>query len=158
MWTPTTRRRYSRNDLRYETDLTDAEWAVIEPLLPEPPGQGRPHGLEKPTGGWYHEVGQGMGPTLSLAVGLNGYTLTDRATWASFKNRGSLEILTERDAALINPYGSILVHPAKGAHIKASDARTWHEWLISEEGRKAIASFKIEGEQIFFPASTAPRS
>ena len=115
-------------------------------------------GLEKPTGGWYHEVGQGMGPTLSLAAGLNGYTLTDRATWASFKSRGSLEILTERDAALVNPYSSILVNPAKGAHIKASDARTWHEWLTSEAGRKAIASFKIEGEQIFFPASTAPRN
>ena len=115
-------------------------------------------GLEKPTGGWYHEVGQDMGLTLSLAAELNGYTLTDRATWASFKNRGSLEILTERDAALVNPYGSILVHPTKGAHVKAADARTWHAWLTSEEGRKAIASFKIEGEQIFFPASTAPRS
>ena len=115
-------------------------------------------GVEKPAGEWYRESGQGARSTLSLAAGLNGYTLADRATWASFKNRGSLEILTERDATLVNRYGSILVHPAKGAHIKAADARTWHEWLTSEEGRKAIASFRIEGEQIFFPASTAPRS
>ena len=114
--------------------------------------------VEKPTGDWYRESGQGAHPTLRLAVDLSGYTLTDRASWASFKNRGSLEILTERDAALVNPYGSILVHPAKGAHIKVADAKRWHEWLTSEEGRKAIASFKIEGEQIFFPASTAPRS
>ena len=115
-------------------------------------------GLEKPTGDWYHEAGQDMGLTLSLAARLNSYTLTDRASWASFKNRGSLEVLAERDADLVNPYGSILVHPAKGAHVKAADARTWHEWLTSEEGRKAIASFKIEGEQIFFPARTGPRS
>ena len=114
-------------------------------------------GVEKPAGEWYREAGQGMRPTLSLAAGLSGYTLADRATWASFKNRGSLEILAERDAALVNLYGSILVNPAKGAHIKAADARTWHEWLTSEAGRKAIASFKVGGEQIFFPAGTSPR-
>ena len=108
-------------------------------------------GVEKPTGEWYREVGQGMGPTLNLAAGLNGYTLTDRATWASFKNRQDLEILAEGDPALFNPYGSILVNPAKGAHIKAADARTWHEWLTSEAGRKAIASYRIGGEQLFFP-------
>ena len=108
-------------------------------------------GVERPAGEWYREIGQGMGPTLNLAAGLNGYTFTDRATWASFKNRQDLEILAGGDPALFNPYGSILVNPAKGAHTKAADARTWHEWLMSEVGRKAIASFKIGGEQLFFP-------
>jgi tungstate transport system substrate-binding protein len=115
-------------------------------------------GLERPTGEWYRESGQGARSTLSLAAGLNGYTLTDRASWASFKNRGDLEVLAEREPALVNLYGSILVNPAKGAHIKAADAKTWHEWLTSEAGRKAIASFKVGGEQIFFPAGTGPRS
>lgn len=100
---------------------------------------------------WYRELGQGMGPTLNTAAGLNAYTLTDRATWANFRNRQELEILTEGDPALFNPYGSILVNPAKGAHIKAADAKTWHEWLTGPAGRAAIASFKINGEQLFFP-------
>ena len=100
---------------------------------------------------WYRELGQGMGPTLNIAAGLNAYTLTDRATWASFRNRQELAILTEGDPALFNPYGSILVNPAKGAHIKAADARIWHEWLTGPSGRAAIASFRINGEQLFFP-------
>jgi tungstate transport system substrate-binding protein len=106
----------------------------------------------------YRELGSGMGPTLNTAAGLETYALTDRATWANFKNRQDLEILTEGDPVLFNPYGSILVNPAKGAHIKAADARTWHEWLSSERGRAAIASFRINGEQLFFPTATAPRS
>jgi tungstate transport system substrate-binding protein len=113
-------------------------------------------GVEKPTGEWYREVGQGMGPTLNLAAGLNGYTLTDRATWANFKNRQDLEVLAEGDPALFNPYGSILVNPVKGTHIKAADAKTWHEWLTSERGRAAIASYRIGGEQLFFPTGTKP--
>jgi tungstate transport system substrate-binding protein len=104
--------------------------------------------------GWYREVGAGMGPTLNTAAALGAYTLTDRATWASFKNRQELVLLSEGDKLLFNPYGSILVNPNKGAHIKAADARTWHEWLTSAAGRSAIASFKIEGEQLFFPVGT----
>ena len=100
---------------------------------------------------WYRELGQGMGPTLNTAAGLNAYTLTDRATWANFHNRQELEILTEGDPALFNPYGSILANPAKGAHIKAADAKLWHEWLTGPAGRAAIASFRINGEQLFFP-------
>jgi len=72
-----------------------------------------------------------MGPTLNVAAGLNAYTLTDRATWANFKNRQDLEILTEGDPALFNPYGSILVNPAKWPH-KVAEAKTWHEWLTSK--------------------------
>ena len=87
-----------------------------------------------------------------------GYTLTDRATWATLRNRQILTVLAAGDPALFNPYGSILVNPAKGAHIKAADAKVWHEWLTSEEGRRAITSFRIGGEQLFYPTGTTPRS
>jgi tungstate transport system substrate-binding protein len=106
----------------------------------------------------YRELGSGMGPTLNTAAGLDAYVLTDRATWASFQNRQNLVLAVVGDPALFNPYGSILVKPAKGAHIKAAEARTWHEWLTSERGRAAIAGFKIQGEQLFFPSAPAPRS
>lgn len=104
---------------------------------------------------WYRELGSGMGPTLNTAAGLDAYVLADRATWANFKNRQNLEILVEGDPRLFNPYGSILVNPAKHPHVKAADAKAWHEWLTGPEGRAAIASFKIGGEQLFF-ASTKP--
>ena len=113
-------------------------------------------GVQKPTGSWYREVGQGMGPTLNIAAGLSAYTLADRATWATFKNRADLAILSQGDPALINPYGSILVNPAKGPHIKAGDAKIWHEWLTSEAGRRAISSYRVGGEQLFYPAGTRP--
>jgi len=102
---------------------------------------------------WYRDLGQGMGPTLNVTAGLNAYTLTDRATWANFRNRQDLEILVEGDPALFNPYGSILVNPAKFPHVKAADARIWHEWLTSKPGLDAITSYRIAGEQLFF----APR-
>ena len=103
---------------------------------------------------WYRDLGQGMGPTLNISAAMNAYTLTDRATWANFKNRQSLEILTEGDPALFNPYGSILVNPAKWPKVRSNDARTWHEWLTSKAGLDAITSYKINGEELFFP----PRS
>jgi tungstate transport system substrate-binding protein len=103
------------------------------------------------SGAWYRDLGQGMGPTLNIAAGLGAYTLTDRATWANFRNRQNLEILVEGDLALFNPYGSILVNPAKWPHVKAADARTWHEWLTSKPGLDAITSYRIAGEQLFFP-------
>jgi tungstate transport system substrate-binding protein len=104
---------------------------------------------------WYRDLGQGMGPTLNITAGLNGYTLTDRATWVNFKNRQNLEILTEDDPVLLNPYGSILVNPAKWPHVKATDARVWHEWLTSKPGLNAITSYRINGEQLFFPPRSA---
>ena len=104
-----------------------------------------------PHSGWYRDLGQGMGPTLNIAAGMNAYTLTDRATWANFKNRQDLEILTEGDPALFNPYGSILVNPAKWPQVKFSDAKMWHEWLTSKPGLDAITSYKINGEELFFP-------
>jgi tungstate transport system substrate-binding protein len=110
------------------------------------------------TAGWYRELGAGMGATLNTAAGLNAYALTDRATWASFRNRGTLAILSEGDQSLFNPYGAILVNPAKGSHIKAADARIWQEWLTSADGQAAISSFRIEGQQLFFTPASKPRS
>lgn len=103
---------------------------------------------------WRRETGSGMGPTLNLAAGLNAYVLADRATWANFKNRQSLEILSEGDPILFNPYGSILVNPKLHPQVKAEPARRWHEWLTSAAGRAAIASYKINGEQVFFPSES----
>ena len=105
--------------------------------------------------GWYRDLGQGMGPTLNTAAGLNAYTLTDRATWANFKNRQDLEIFTEGDPVLFNPYSSILVNPARWPHVKSADARIWHEWLTSKSGLDAITSYRIGGEQLFFPPRSA---
>ena len=106
----------------------------------------------------YRELGSGMGPTLNTAAGLDAYVLADRATWASFQNRQNLVLLVAGDPALFNPYGSILVNPAKGPHIKATEARIWHEWLTSGPGRAAIAGFKVQGEQLFFPSAAVPRA
>jgi tungstate transport system substrate-binding protein len=103
--------------------------------------------------GWYRELGSGMGPTLNTASQMNAYVLTDRATWASFQNREDLTILVEGDKALLNPYGSILVNPAKWPQVKAADARIWHDWLTSDPGKAAITSYRINGEQLFFVGS-----
>ena len=106
----------------------------------------------------YRELGSGMGPTLNTAAGLDAYVLSDRATWASFQNRQNLVLLVAGDPALFNPYGSILVNPAKGPHIKAAEAKIWHHWLTSGRGRATIAGFKVQGEQLFFPSAAAPRA
>jgi tungstate transport system substrate-binding protein len=102
---------------------------------------------------WYRELGSGMGATLNTAVEMGAYVLTDRATWAHFQNRGDLAILVEGDKLLLNPYGSILVNPAKWPKIKATDARIWHEWLTSDAGRAAITSYRVNGEELFFIGS-----
>jgi tungstate transport system substrate-binding protein len=109
-------------------------------------------GIDKEVRGtWYRETGSGMGPTLNIAAGLDAYVLADRATWASFKNRQNLVILSEGDPILYNPYGSILVNPARHPDVKARAARRWHDWLTSAPGWAAIASYKINGAQVFFP-------
>jgi tungstate transport system substrate-binding protein len=112
----------------------------------------------KPEGQWYRETGQGMGPSLNIAGELNGYILTDRATWANFKGKRDLEILVEGDPSLFNPYSSILVNPAKYPHVKAADAKIWHEWITSEGGQRAIEGFKIDGKQVFFLPGSKPGS
>jgi tungstate transport system substrate-binding protein len=104
-----------------------------------------------PEGGWYRETGSGMGPTLNTASQMNAYALTDRGTWLSFENRGELEILYEGDEVLFNPYGVILVNPEKHPHVKAEAGQAFIDWLVSPEGQEAIASYKVDGEQLFFP-------
>jgi len=106
-----------------------------------------------PAGSWYRELGSGMGPTLNTAAQLPAYTLTDRGTWRSFANRGPLEIMVEGDERLTNPYGVILVDPARHPHVEAAAGQAFIDWLVSEEGQAAIASFTIDGEQLFFPTA-----
>ncbi len=103
------------------------------------------------SGAWYRETGSGMGATLNVASGLGAYTLTDRGTWLRFANRGDLELLFENDPPLFNPYGVIAVDPRRHPHVKAEDARRFVAWLVSPAGQQAIAEFRIDGEQAFFP-------
>jgi tungstate transport system substrate-binding protein len=103
------------------------------------------------SGTWYRETGSGMGPTLNTAAGMDAYTLTDRGTWLSFKNKSDLTILAEGDKQLFNQYGVMLVNPQKHPQVKAKDGQAFVDWLISSEGQQAIASYKIDGQQLFFP-------
>ena len=102
-------------------------------------------------GDWYKEVGQGIGPALNTGSAANAYVLTDRGTWLAFKNRGDLAILVEGDQRLFNQNGVMLINPAKHSHIKAAEGQAFVDWLVSPEGQKAIAEYKVEGEQLFFP-------
>jgi tungstate transport system substrate-binding protein len=102
-------------------------------------------------GPWYRDTGQGMGPALNSASSMNAYILSDRGTWISFKNRGSLTILLAGDRRLFNQYGVILVNPAKHKHVKKEPGQAFIDWLVSPEGQKAIAEYSIGGEQLFFP-------
>jgi len=99
----------------------------------------------------YKECGCGMGPALNMASSLNGYVLADRGTWLSFKNRGELVVLVEGDKSLFNQYGVMVVNPARFPHVKADLARQFADWVVSSAGQAAIASYKIDGEQLFFP-------
>jgi tungstate transport system substrate-binding protein len=103
------------------------------------------------SGGWYAETGSGMGQTLNVAAGTGGYALADRATWAAFGNKGDLAILVEGDEALFNQYGVILVNPAKFPAVKAAEGQAFVDWLVSPEGQSAIAGFKVDGAQVFWP-------
>jgi len=105
-------------------------------------------------GAWYREIGQGMGAALNTASAANAYVLADRGTWLSFKNRGDLAIVVEGDNRLFNQYGVILVNPAKHAHVKQELGQAFIDWLVSPEGQKAIADYKVNGEQLFFPNAT----
>ena len=107
-------------------------------------------------GPWYRDIGQGMGPALNMAASADAYVLSDRGTWLSFKNRGPLEILVEGDRRLFNQYGVMLVNPQKHPNVKVADGQAFVDWLISPEGQKAIAGYKIGGEQLFFP-DASPR-
>lgn len=99
----------------------------------------------------YKECGCGMGPALNIASSTDSYVLADRGTWLSFKNRGSMKILVEGDSRLFNQYGVIAVNPAKHPHVKVDVAQKFIDWVISPIGQSVIASYKIGGEQLFFP-------
>ena len=102
-------------------------------------------------GAWYRETGQGMGPALNTAAGMDAYLLSDRGTWLTFRNRASLAILVEGDRRLFNQYGVILVNPQKHLGVKREMGQAFIDWLISSEGQDAIAAYKVNGEQLFFP-------
>jgi len=107
--------------------------------------------IEQDKGPWYKSIGQGMGAALNTASAGNAYVLADRGTWLSFKNRGDLVIAVEGDKRLFNQYGVILVNPAKHQNVKKDLGQQFIDWLVSPEGQKAIADYKINGEQLFYP-------
>ena len=107
--------------------------------------------VQQYSGSWYREAGASMGTALNIANGMNAYTLTDRGTWLSFKNRDGLALLFENDPPLFNQYGIILVNPERHVHIKYKQAKQFSDWLTSAEGQQAIAEFTLEGQQLFFP-------
>ena len=107
-------------------------------------------------GPWYRDIGQGMGAALNTAAAMNAYLLSDRGTWISFKNRGDLAIAVEGDKQLFNQYGVMLVNPAKHPHVKKDLGQAFIDWLISPEGQKVIAGYKIDGQQLFFPDANVP--
>jgi tungstate transport system substrate-binding protein len=109
------------------------------------------------SGTWYRDTGSGMGPTLNTAAALDAYALSDRGTWLNFQNRRDLEIVIEGDQRLFNQYGVMLVNPAKHAGVKQALGRKFIDWLVSPEGQKTIAAYKIDGEQLFF-ANASPGS
>ena len=96
-----------------------------------------------------------MGPALNAASAANAYVLSDRGTWLVFKNRGDLTILVEGDQRMFNQYGVMLVNPARHPHVKAADGQSFIDWLVSGEGQKTIAEYRIDGEQLFFPNAVA---
>ena len=107
--------------------------------------------IDKSKGPWYRDTGQGMGPALNSAASMNAYILADRGTWLAFKNRGDLTILVEGDKRLFNQYGVMLVNPEKHPSVKKELGQQFIDWLISPAGQKAIADYKINGEQLFYP-------
>jgi tungstate transport system substrate-binding protein len=107
--------------------------------------------IEKEKGPWYKSIGQGMGAALNTASASNAYVLSDRGTWISFKNKGDLVIAVEGDKRLFNQYGVMLVNPDKHPNVKKEYGQQFIDWLVSPEGQKAIANYKINGEQLFYP-------
>lgn len=103
------------------------------------------------SGSWYRETGSGMGATLNVAVAMNAYAMTDRATWIAFANKANHKVVVEGDERLFNQYGVILVNPEKCAKVKAGPARKFIDWLLSSEGQSAIAGYRRDSKQLFFP-------
>ena len=114
--------------------------------------------IAKDHGPWYKEIGQGMGAALNMTSASNSYVLSDRGTWLAFKNRGDLAVLVEGDKRLFNQYGVMLVNPAKHPAVKKEAGQRFIDWLISPEGQGAIAGFKINGQQLFYPNANDPNA
>jgi tungstate transport system substrate-binding protein len=114
--------------------------------------------IEKDKGAWYKSIGQGMGAALNTAAASNAYVLSDRGTWIHFKNKGDLQILVEGDKRMFNQYGVMLVNPAKHPNVKKELGQEFIDWLVSPEGQKTIANYKIEGEQLFYPNASDPNA
>lgn len=108
-------------------------------------------GMADKKGSGYKECGCGMGPALNIGASSNAYVLTDRGTWLNFKNRADLAVLVEGDTRLFNQYGVMVVNPAKHPHLKSADAQKFVDWIVSPIGQNVIASYRIGGEQLFFP-------
>lgn len=111
--------------------------------------------VKQASGTWYLETGSGMGATLNTAVGKGAYALADRGTWLSFGNKKDFKLLVEGDPKLVNQYGVMLVNPAKHPSVKTKQGQAFIDWLLSLEGQAAIASYKINGQQLFFPNASA---
>ncbi len=109
-------------------------------------------------GSWYKEIGQGMGAALNMATASGAYALSDRGTWLAFKNRGDLAIVVEGDKRLFNQYGVMLVNPAKHPSVKQDLGQRFIDWLVSREGQNAIAGYKIDGQQLFYPDADDPNA
>jgi tungstate transport system substrate-binding protein len=114
--------------------------------------------IAKDKGSWYKAIGQGMGAALNMASASNAYVLSDRGTWLAFKNRGDLAILVEGDKHLFNQYGVMLVNPAKCPSINKDLGQQFIDWLVSPEGQKVIAGYKINGQQLFYPNASDPNA
>ena len=105
------------------------------------------------TSNWYHETGVGMGATLDTAARMGAYTLSDRATWARFENKRGIRLIFEGDPRLFNPYGVIVVNPARHPHVKSEAAQAFADWLTGPEGQELIASYRIAGQQMYYPSA-----
>ncbi|MGB0505089.1 MAG: substrate-binding domain-containing protein [Pikeienuella sp.] len=106
---------------------------------------------EMPEGSWYRETGSGMGASLRVAIEMGAYILTDRGTWIAFQDKGDHQIMVEHDPALFNQYGLIAVNPERHAHVNGEGAAVFVDWLVGEQGQAAIAGYRVDGQQLFFP-------
>jgi tungstate transport system substrate-binding protein len=112
--------------------------------------------LARDKGPWYREIGQGMGAALNTAGAMNAYTISDRGTWISFRNKGDLVIAVEGDQRLFNQYGVMLVNPARHPNVKTALGQQFIDWLVSPEGQQVIANYKFNGQQLFYPNANEP--
>jgi tungstate transport system substrate-binding protein len=108
------------------------------------------------SGAWYRETGSGMGATLNAGIGMGAYVMTDRATWIKFANKQDYTVQVQGDEDMFNQYGVIPVNPEKCPSVKVEPAKTFADWLVSEEGQQAIAAYQVSGQQLFFP--NAPKN